>query len=156
MPFAPKKARGLPSSLKTPRHASGKCATDAYELAGYKRNGGNAAWLVDSDPAEPKQGRSRGLIPWKPGQSGNPAGRQKGSRNKFSEAFLQDFYLVWLGEGEQALRTAARKSPARYIAVAAALLPQHLKVRQQHTLAGPSLRGTRDRLQAAPAPTIAS
>src|SRR5260221_5404769 len=95
MPFAPKKARGLPSSLKTPRHASGKCATDAYELAGYKRNGGNAAWLVDSDPAEPKQSRTRGLIPWKPGQSGNPAGRQKGSRNKLSQDFIDDAYAEW-------------------------------------------------------------
>jgi uncharacterized protein DUF5681 len=156
MPFAPKKARGLPSSLKNPRHASGKCATDAYELAGYKRNGGNAAWLVDSDPAEPKQSRTRGLIPWKPGQSGNPAGRQKGSRNKFSEAFLQDFYLVWLEEGEQALRTAARKSPARYIAVAAALIPQHFKLEQEHTIAGLSVEELREKLAEARQRLIAS
>jgi hypothetical protein len=110
----------------------------------------------DSGPAESKQSRTRGLIPWKPGQSGNPAGRQKGSRNKFSEAFLQDFYLVWLEEGEQALRTAARKSPARYIAVAAALIPQHFKVEQEHTLAGLSVEELREKLAEARQRLIAS
>ncbi len=62
----------------------------------------------------------------------NPAGRPRGSRNKLSEAFLQDFYEVWLEEGEQALRTAARKSPARFIAVAASLIPQHFKLEHEH------------------------
>jgi phage terminase small subunit len=52
MPFAPKKARGLPS-LKNPRHerfaqllASGKTAKDAYEIAGYKPSESNGAWLA--------------------------------------------------------------------------------------------------------------
>src|SRR5260370_18665798 len=51
MPFAPKKARGLPS-LKNPRHerfaqllASGKTAKDAYELAGYSPSESNASLL---------------------------------------------------------------------------------------------------------------
>ena len=39
---------------------------------------------------------------------------------------------VWLEEGEQALRTAARKSPARFIAVAASLIPQHFKLEHEH------------------------
>ncbi len=55
--------------------------------------------------------------------------------NKLSEAFLQDFYEVWLEEGQQALRTAARKSPARFIAVAASLIPQHFKLEHEHPYA---------------------
>ena len=44
--------------------------------------------MSDSASAEGKQ---RGLVPWKPGQSGNPAGRQKGSRNKLAEVFLAEY-----------------------------------------------------------------
>ena len=36
--------------------------------------------------------KHRGLRePWKPGESGNPAGRPKGSRNKLSEEFVAEF-----------------------------------------------------------------
>ena len=55
MPFVPKKARGL-QTLKNPRHekfaqllASGKCATDAYELAGYKRSDTNGPALARTE-----------------------------------------------------------------------------------------------------------
>jgi hypothetical protein len=37
--------------------------------------------------------------PWQPGQSGNPKGRQKGSRNRLCEQFLQDFYETWQAHG---------------------------------------------------------
>ena len=44
--------------------------------------------------------RQRGLIPWKPGQSGNPKGRPQGSRNKLSEDFLADLHDAWLAFGK--------------------------------------------------------
>src|SRR5260370_9916061 len=51
MPFAPKKAEGLPT-LKNPRHerfaqllASGKTAKDAYKLEGYSPSESNASLL---------------------------------------------------------------------------------------------------------------
>ena len=63
-----------------------------------KFDGGNAAQ---------KQDRTRGLLPpWKSGQSGNPAGRPKGSRNKLSEQFLEETYEVWQ-ELTQEKRSAA-------------------------------------------------
>jgi hypothetical protein len=37
------------------------------------------------------------LPPWKPGQSGNPLGRPKGSRNKLAEQFFIDDCLRTLG-----------------------------------------------------------
>ncbi len=110
----------------------------------------------DSDPAEPKQNRYRGLIPYKPGQSGNPAGRQLGSRNKLAQQYLDDSYKVWKEEGIDALRKCARNSPARYIAVMAALIPQHFKVEHERTIAGLSIEELREQLREAQARLIAS
>jgi hypothetical protein len=69
------------------------------------------------------------------GNIGGP-GRPKGSRNKLAEKFLDDFYDIWQEEGIAALRKAARNSPARFIQVAAQLIPPHFKVEHEHTIAG--------------------
>src|SRR5947209_8096301 len=86
----------------------------------------------DSDPAEPKQGRTRGLIPWKPGQSGNPAGRQKGSRNKFSQDFIDETYEVWQKKGKAALHHMADNEPSKFVQMVAGLIPQHFRFEHQH------------------------
>jgi hypothetical protein len=41
--------------------------------------------------------------PWKPGQSGNPAGRPKGIRNKLAEDFLGDLQAAWKKRGKDAI-----------------------------------------------------
>src|SRR5262245_30328666 len=79
------------------------------------------------------------------GNVGGP-GRPKGSRNKFAQQYIDDFYEVWQQEGKSALIRAARNSPARYIAVAAALIPQHFKVEHEHTVAGLSPEELRAKL----------
>jgi hypothetical protein len=61
-------------------------------------------------------------------------GRPLGSRNKFSLQFIDDFYQIWQEKGIEALRNAARRSPARFIAVAASLIPQHFKFEHEHKL----------------------
>ena len=38
-----------------------------------------------------------------PGQSGNPKGRVRGSRNKLGEAFFNDLYAEWLEHGSEVM-----------------------------------------------------
>ena len=72
---------------------------------------------------------------FKPGQSGNPKGRPKGSRNKFSEEFLDDFREVWAEEGSNAIKTMAKDRPGDFVRVAAMLVPKELLLGRSNPLA---------------------
>ena len=78
-----------------------------------------------SDNTEKKQ---RNLIPYKPGQSGNPKGRPKGSRNKLSEDFFRDLSEAWQAFGKPALMTAAWTHPVEFVRVVAQLMPKDVDV----------------------------
>ena len=66
------------------------------------------------------------LKPWQPGQSGNPAGRPKGSRNKLEERFLADLAKDWEEHGAATLVKAREKDPVGYVKVAASLMPKQV------------------------------
>ena len=82
---------------------------------------------ADSDSTVRKH-RQRGLIPWKPGQSGNPKGRPRGSRNKLSEEFFRDLCDAWQAFGKPALMTAAWTHPIEFVRVVAQLMPKDVEV----------------------------
>ena len=71
-----------------------------------------------------KQPKQLMATAWKPGQSGNPAGRPIGARQKISEKLLADLAVVWETEGELVLRRLAIEDPGKLAQIAYGLLPR--------------------------------
>jgi Family of unknown function (DUF5681) len=71
---------------------------------------------------------------WQPGESGNPAGRLRGSRNKLSEevicALLRDFRQ----HGQKAVARVRQTQPAAYLKVLALLVPREHKVEHSNVI----------------------
>lgn len=67
-------------------------------------------------------------VPFKPGQSGNPAGRPKGSRNKLCEDFLGDMLAAWEAKGKQAIDAMIAEKPGDFVKTVAALVPKDVNL----------------------------
>jgi hypothetical protein len=90
----------------------------------------------DDTPTEtPKKRWQRNLQPaWKPGQSGNPAGRPKGSRNQLATDFVADLCDAWQAKGAAAIAKTAETEPATFVKVVASLMPKQFKVEHEHNM----------------------
>lgn len=91
-------------------------------------NGANGNSAAETTPRKhPKLHPT--MLPWRPGQSGNPEGRPKGSRNKLGEAFLAAMYEDWKLHGVAAIEKVRTDRPHDYLKVVASILPKDLNVR---------------------------
>ena len=70
---------------------------------------------------------------FKPGQSGNPAGRPKGSRNKVSEKLLEVLALDFETHGQEVIEKVRAERPADYLKIVASLVPKQMEIDDRRT-----------------------
>lgn len=76
---------------------------------------------ADEQPEKGLPAHLRDDLKWKPGQSGNPAGRPKGARNKLSEDFFNALAEDFAENGVNVIATMRSESPKDYAKMIAAL-----------------------------------
>jgi hypothetical protein len=69
------------------------------------------------------------LIPWKPGQSGNPKGRTVGAKQKIGEAFVEALHEDFLTHGPAAIIACREAKPEVYLQVIAKIVPKELNIK---------------------------
>lgn len=76
---------------------------------------------------ENTQAKHSNLRPWQPGQSGNPAGRPKGSRNKLSEDFFKALADDFAEHGAEAIVKMRDERPNEYAKMVAGLMTKEVE-----------------------------
>ena len=71
-------------------------------------------------------------MPFKPGQSGNPAGRPEGARDRLKNNFLTALADDFREHGVAAIRKVREETPSVYIKAIASLMPKEFKVNQDN------------------------
>ena len=76
---------------------------------------------------EPTRGKHP---PWQQGQSGNPAGRPKGSRGKLNEDFLHALQVDFKVNGPAAIVEVREQRPHEYLKIIASILPKQIEIKE--------------------------
>ena len=71
---------------------------------------------------------------WQPGESGNPAGRLRGSRNKLSEEVICALLRDFREHGQKAIAKVRRTQPAAYLKILALLVPREHKIERSNSI----------------------
>ena len=66
---------------------------------------------------------------FKPGQSGNPLGRPKGSRNRLSEHFIAAMSDDFDEHGISVIETVRAENPVDYLKIIASIVPKEIAVK---------------------------
>ncbi len=86
--------------------------------------------LVDTDEigrnSETTAAKQRPAHLFKPGQSGNPAGRPKGAKHKLGEDFLAALQADFSQHGVAAIAEVRESKPHEYLKVVASILPKDI------------------------------
>lgn len=64
---------------------------------------------------------------FKPGQSGNPAGRPKGARSKLGSLFLEKMLEDFEEHGVSVIEAVRTEKPDQYLKVVASILPKEIE-----------------------------
>jgi hypothetical protein len=80
--------------------------------------------------------KSPGNPNWKPGVSGNPAGRPMASRQRLGEKIIGNIAALWESEGEAVLRRLIADDPATFAKLAFQILPKESLVNVQQSTPG--------------------
>lgn len=74
--------------------------------------------------------------PFLPGQSGNPAGRPKGAKNKLTDLFLSAVADDFAEHGAVALARVREEDPASYLKIVGGFIPRELVLQREE---GPAI-----------------
>ena len=70
------------------------------------------------------------LTPWQKGQSGNPAGRTKGARNRLNDDFLLALQADFSTNGPAAIVEVREQRPHEYLKIIASILPKQIEIKE--------------------------
>lgn len=78
--------------------------------------------------AAPDNTGEQQALRWQPGQSGNPNGRPKGSRNRISEAALKALADDFDAHGVAVIEKVRTERPHDYLKIIVAVLPKRMEI----------------------------